>query len=113
MSAAELKLKINQKVALDEVKRRLEAGFPVDRLLLFGSVARGEAGEGSDIDLLIITQRRMSHEEQYAMVDTVFDVKLAHDVNINIVVVDKRTWDGKDWKVLALHHEVTRDGVPL
>jgi predicted nucleotidyltransferase len=113
MSAAELKLKINQKIALDEVKRRLEDDFPVDRLLLFGSVARGEAGEGSDIDLLIVTQRRMSHEEQYAMVDTVFDVKLAHDVNINIVVVDRQTWDGRDWTVLALHREVACDGIPL
>jgi predicted nucleotidyltransferase len=43
----------------DEALRRLEAhieelrGFSVLRLALFGSVARDEAGSGSDIDILV------------------------------------------------------------
>jgi predicted nucleotidyltransferase len=43
----------------DEVLRRLRAdqarldAFPIKRLAVFGSVARDEAGESSDVDILV------------------------------------------------------------
>jgi len=39
---------------LDEVVRRLVAAFRPERIYLFGSAARGEAGPDSDYDLLVI-----------------------------------------------------------
>jgi predicted nucleotidyltransferase len=42
--------------ALDEVVRRIVAVARPDRIILFGSAARGEAGPDSDIDLLVIKQ---------------------------------------------------------
>ncbi len=35
--------------ALQETKRRISAEFAVDRIVLFGSVVRGEADEESDV----------------------------------------------------------------
>jgi len=43
--------------ALQETKRRISAEFAVDRIVLFGSVVRGEADEESDVDLLIVLQK--------------------------------------------------------
>ncbi len=40
--------------ALAEVVRRLVAAYEPDRLYLFGSVARGDAGPDSDYDLLLV-----------------------------------------------------------
>lgn len=42
--------------SLDSVVRRIVAGYDPDRVILFGSGASGEAGEDSDIDLLIIKE---------------------------------------------------------
>ena len=39
--------------ALQALQRRLREEFDVAALYVFGSVARGEAGEGSDVDLLV------------------------------------------------------------
>lgn len=39
---------------IQEVRSRLIARFHPERIILFGSQARGDAGEGSDVDLLII-----------------------------------------------------------
>lgn len=39
---------------LDEVVRRLVAAFQPERIYLFGSAARGEAGPDSDYDLVVI-----------------------------------------------------------
>jgi hypothetical protein len=40
--------------ALSELLRRLVAAYDPERVYLFGSVARGEAGPDSDYDLMII-----------------------------------------------------------
>ena len=39
--------------ALAEAVRRLVAAYQPERVYLFGSVARGEANENSDLDLLV------------------------------------------------------------
>ena len=39
---------------LDEVVDRLVNGLHPERIYLFGSQARGQAGEGSDLDLLVV-----------------------------------------------------------
>jgi uncharacterized protein len=39
---------------LAEILRRLVAGFQPERIYLFGSQARGDAGPGSDYDLLMV-----------------------------------------------------------
>ncbi len=41
---------------LDEVLRRLVAVFHPERIVLFGSQARGDAREDSDIDLLVVAE---------------------------------------------------------
>ena len=38
---------------LRRIKPRLQGRYPLSRLALFGSTARGEASEGSDIDVLV------------------------------------------------------------
>jgi predicted nucleotidyltransferase len=40
--------------ALSEIVRRLVAAYQPEKIYLFGSVARGEAGAHSDYDLLVI-----------------------------------------------------------
>ena len=40
--------------SLDEIVRRLVAAYQPERVYLFGSHARGDAGPDSDFDLLVI-----------------------------------------------------------
>ena len=39
---------------IDEMVRRIVASFSPERVILFGSHARGEAGADSDVDLLVV-----------------------------------------------------------
>ena len=45
---------INENKALQEIVRRLINAYEPEKIYLFGSVARGEEGEESDYDLLVI-----------------------------------------------------------
>jgi uncharacterized protein (UPF0332 family)/predicted nucleotidyltransferase len=53
-------LQPDERLAVEEFKRRLLAELPgqVKDIILFGSKARGDAHSGSDIDLLVIVDRR-------------------------------------------------------
>jgi predicted nucleotidyltransferase len=54
--------------AIQEMVRRIVAGFTPDKVILFGSQARGEAGPDSDVDLLVVmktdSKRRSAVEIQ-------------------------------------------------
>ena len=40
--------------AIDEIVERIAARFSPERIVLFGSHARGDAREGSDLDLMVL-----------------------------------------------------------
>ena len=44
----------SQSDVLDEIVRRLIEAYEPERIFLFGSIARGDAGPDSDYDLLVI-----------------------------------------------------------
>jgi predicted nucleotidyltransferase len=43
-------------VVVEEMVRRIVDGFSPERVILFGSHARGDAGADSDIDLLVVVK---------------------------------------------------------
>ena len=67
--------------------RRVEAaGLPaVDRILLFGSVARSEEREDSDVDVLAILNDPVdARDVEERLRDLAYDVVLEHDVAISV-----------------------------
>lgn len=69
---------------IDEIKRRIEPvakEYGVKSIYLFGSYARGEATEESDVDLLVDTPETQGLFEFYNMKDT-FSKTLGTSVDI-------------------------------
>src|SRR2546422_8533277 len=56
--------KVTADLALAEIVRRLVAAFQPERIYLFGSKARGEAGPDSDYDLLVVVPDDASPERR-------------------------------------------------
>lgn len=102
-----------EKEAVSEAERLLEEQFPVEKVILFGSVARGEADEESDIDLLILTKERVLHGIRNLMSDIVFEVNLKYGTNISIVIVESASWQNGILSATPFYTEVQRDGITL
>ena len=43
--------------AVERFKRRIESKFHVDRIVIFGSAARGEMIADSDVDLIVVSKK--------------------------------------------------------
>ncbi len=102
-----------QQQALSELRRRLLGEFDVESLILYGSVARGEADEESDIDLLVVTSRPLTRPERHEITDLVFEVNLHHGTNFSTLVVDSTSWEFGAVSVLPLRDEILRDGITV
>ena len=99
--------------AIDELKRRVRKTFPKAEFILFGSAARGELGQESDVDILVILANRPTSQDREAIVREVFEVNLRYGANISVLVVGRKDWDEGPLSVMPLKREVTREGVPL
>ncbi|KAB2950555.1 nucleotidyltransferase domain-containing protein [Heliorestis acidaminivorans] len=97
--------------AILEVKEKLLSVLAVKEIVLFGSYARREADELSDIDLLIITDHKLSHQECDIIAEIIFEINLNYETNISFVPVDASSWYGQRLHLSALYSEVQRDGV--
>ena len=54
--------------AVTEAVNLLQQQFPIKQVILFGSKARGDDDEYSDIDLLLVTAHKLHWKEEKAIV---------------------------------------------
>jgi len=98
---------------LSELRQRLEAiyGERLVRLVLFGSQARGDAEDGSDIDVMVVLKGQVSPcEEIERTEEIVAGISLEHDVVICCVFMAEDRFEHEQSPLLM---NVRREGVSL
>jgi predicted nucleotidyltransferase len=108
---ADIQIAPTDRNAIIAAAQLLRSRFPVVRVLLFGSKATGRDHPESDIDLLVLTSRRLSWRERDAMTEALFDVEMKFEVVISTLVLDEEEWEYGPYHVLPIHDEVYRHGV--
>lgn len=106
-------LSSNQYQALGELRQRLFDMFDIDTLIIYGSAARAEADEESDIDLLIVTLKPLSRSARHEITDIVFEINLTYSTNFSTLVIDHISWKSGAFSVLPLKEEILKDGIKL
>ncbi|MCX6088890.1 MAG: nucleotidyltransferase domain-containing protein [Candidatus Atribacteria bacterium] len=101
----------NQNIALRSLKNELMKKFILSKMIIFGSTPRGEADEESDLDVLVLLNQTVSHKTKHEIYSIVTHVNLDHNVNIHLLIIDKKQWESKRFSALPLRFEVETDGV--
>jgi predicted nucleotidyltransferase len=77
-----------------EMVRRIAAQFHPDKIILFGSHARGEAGPDSDVDLLVVMPVEGSKRQKASEIDMALADRL---VPLDLLVVTPEEFErGRD-----------------
>jgi len=95
------------------VKKVVRRSFPDATILLYGSVARGTQELDSDYDVLILTNRSLSTEEETCIRDSIYDLELEHGVVISAIFYSSQEWNMPIRRVMPFHDNVEKDAVVL
>lgn len=96
---------------LRKIKKQIMQHFQMENIIIFGSAARGELDEESDIDLLILTKNPVDRMSRHLITDIVFPVNLECGTNFSTLVTDVGNWQEGMISVLPIKEEIMRDGV--
>lgn len=106
-----IKLTQNEKRALRGYIETLDKAFPntLNKVVLFGSKARGDAGRDSDIDIVVATKKRVSRNTWRAMVELSIESMLNYGADISPRIMPEKEF--KEWSPFT--DNVRRDAVLL
>ena len=100
----------NRKKMISEMVNRIVEHFDPEKIILFGSSARGDAGPDSDVDLLVVMPVRGSkREKQLEIRSLLHGIRLAKD----IVVSRPEDFDWRKDVVGTIEYPATKEGKVL
>lgn len=105
-----IKLKGNEKTAVLRLKEALMEKFKIFDFCIFGSKARGDASPDSDIDIMIEVED-YTPEIESAIDDLVFEINLAHDCFISIIIFSKNELDKGPLSESSLYKVIEKEGI--
>lgn len=95
---------------VDGVLRILESRL--EKIILYGSVARGSDTEESDVDIALVMRGKLDSDTEDRLSDFVVDMNLKYDKVFSVIDIDAdhfRTW----LEVLPFYQSVEKEGIVL
>ena len=100
--------------AVHKLKKQITAqlGYPV-KVMLFGSVARGDFGPESDIDVLILLDGPLTREREEKVMRQAFEIELEDDVVVGLLIESNDDWQTPLWRAMPIHQVIDEEGVAV
>jgi predicted nucleotidyltransferase len=98
--------------AIQSLKERLVELHGDDvELRIFGSVARGDYHENSDIDILVVLPSHVSNAIEEQVFDLAYDIELEYGVIIGTIVYSKEFWSSEQAASMPLYKNIQRESL--
>lgn len=102
---------------LQEVFEKMIPGFQtifgnvLERIILYGSVARGTQTMESDVDIAVIV-RKYTEDMHDKMIDLTVDLELEYNKVLSVLLIDYDNF--REWEdVLPFYKNMKKDGIML
>ncbi len=99
---------------LDDYRRILDEkyGDIVEDIIIYGSKARGDANEDSDVDVLLIVNQH-SYEIKRKLIDPAIDLSVCTPVVPSIIVCSIERWKKWESYKYTIWENIKRDGISV
>jgi len=98
---------------LKRIKRSVYLTDPDAQILLYGSYARGDYDDRSDIDLIILLdKKKITREDEKRIKYPLYSIEFDVGRIISPIIISKKDWDYKH-NVTPLYENVQSEGIQL
>lgn len=97
---------------MQELKEGLSRiyGDQLKAVYLYGSYARGDYRQGSDVDMMVLLKDYQNYWKEYMRSsDYVSDISLEYDVTVSYILIKEMQWEEADKPILR---NIRREGLP-
>jgi len=108
-----LRLSDNDRAALAATIAAIRDRWPVERIILFGSKARGDDERESDFDLLVITHEAVTTADENTMQEAAWQAGIHHGLPVQLVIRSHEDWWHGIDQATPLRLQIDTDGVEV
>jgi predicted nucleotidyltransferase len=91
----------------------VEKRLPLHQMILFGSRARGDADEGSDMDVLVVLESLAGPEEQRHVSQCAWKAGFEYGIVVSSIAVSRSEWEEGPLSSSLLALAVEKEGVAV
>jgi uncharacterized protein len=98
---------------LELIKTSVKATDPKAVIILFGSFARGDYREGSDVDLLVLVDKdKITRVDEKRIKYPLYDIEFETGTIISPLIFSKRDWETRH-RITPFYENVAKEGKVL
>jgi uncharacterized protein len=106
-------MNITNNILLNRIKETVLAIEPTAEIILYGSYARGDNREDSDIDVLVLVNNDMlSYQDKKKISYPLYELETEIGIIISPVIYDKQLWKNKHY-ITPFYKSIQSDGILL
>ena len=98
---------------LERVQKEIRSIVPEAEIILYGSRARGDAGQVSDWDFLVLVDQPVDRSLTEKIRNHLYDLELETDTIVSSIIRSREEWYSTKYSVLPLKVVVENEGVLL
>ena len=107
------KLTKKDRILAKQCEKAVKKVHPQAAITVFGSRCRGDYHPESDLDLLILTEYKLSPVEEEQIDLALYEIELETGIVICPILYDRSTWESSQYQVTPLAQNITREGITL
>lgn len=103
----------DRKKIVYEINAEIKKEFPDASVILYGSQARGDATDNSDIDILILLNKeKVDFDTKTHIYNILYDIELKEQISVSPLIYARHEWENRPFKT-PFYLNVQQEGIPL